>query len=46
MSEEDKLHNILHGLQKWAHKELRMQNIKDNPSAIAAADALAYFGLG
>ncbi|KAH0776453.1 hypothetical protein KY290_007864 [Solanum tuberosum] len=46
MSEEDKLHNFLYGLQKWAHNKLRRQNTKDLPSAIAAADALADFRLG
>ena len=46
MSEEDKLHNFLYGLQKWAHNELRRQNIKDLSSAIAAADTLTNFHLG
>lgn len=46
MFEDDKLHNFLFGLQKWAHNELRRENIKDLPSAIAAAYALADFLLG
>ncbi|KAG6522526.1 hypothetical protein ZIOFF_019666 [Zingiber officinale] len=40
MSEEDKLDNFLYGLQPWAQVELRRQNVRDLPSAIAAADAL------
>ncbi|KAG6480490.1 hypothetical protein ZIOFF_063990 [Zingiber officinale] len=40
MSEEDKLYNFLYGLQPWAQVELRRQNVRDLPSAIAAADAL------
>ncbi|XP_009779304.2 uncharacterized protein [Nicotiana sylvestris] len=46
MSEEDKLHNFLYGLQSWAQMELRRQNVKDLPSAIATADALGDFRLG
>ncbi|KAG6517981.1 hypothetical protein ZIOFF_021381 [Zingiber officinale] len=40
MSEEDKLYNFMYGLQPWAQVELRRQNVRDLPSAIAAADAL------
>ncbi|KAG6509174.1 hypothetical protein ZIOFF_034565 [Zingiber officinale] len=40
MSEEDKLYNFLYDLQPWAQVELRRQNVRDLPSAIAAVDAL------
>ena len=43
MSEEDKLFNFMPGLQPWAQVELRRQNVKDLPSAIAAADSLVDF---
>ena len=43
MSEEDKLFNFMSGLQPWAQAELRRQNVKDLPSAIAAADSLVDF---
>ena len=43
MSDEDKLHNIISGMQDWAQNELRWQNFKDLPSAIAAADSLVDF---
>ena len=29
MSDEDKLHNFILGMQGWAQNELRMQNVKD-----------------
>ena len=29
MSDEDKLHNFISGMQGWAQNELRMQNVKD-----------------
>ena len=45
MSEEDKFHNFLYGLQKQAHTKLRRQNIKDLPNAIAVSDALTNFHL-
>ncbi|KAL0363819.1 UNVERIFIED_CONTAM: hypothetical protein Sangu_0479500 [Sesamum angustifolium] len=38
ISEEDKLFNLLSGLQIWAYIELRRQGVKDLPSVIAAAD--------
>ena len=41
MSDEDKLHNIILGMQDWAQNELRWQNFKDLPGAIAAADSSA-----
>ena len=43
MSDEDKLHNFISGMQAWAQNELRRQNVKDLPSAIAAADSLVDF---
>jgi len=43
MLEEDKLFNFMSGLQPWAQAELRRQNVKDLPSAIAAADSLVDF---
>ncbi|XP_070029781.1 uncharacterized protein [Nicotiana sylvestris] len=46
MSEEDKLHNFLYGLQSWAQMELQRQNVKDLLSAIAVADMLGDFRLG
>lgn len=45
MSEEDKLFNFMSGLQPWAQMELRRQNVKDLPSAFAAADGLVDFKL-
>ncbi|XP_070019936.1 uncharacterized protein [Nicotiana sylvestris] len=45
MSEEDKLHNFMSGLQQWAQLELRRQNIHNLASAVAAADALGDFHL-
>ncbi|XP_070049418.1 uncharacterized protein [Nicotiana tomentosiformis] len=46
MSEEDKLHNFMSGLQQWAQLELRRQNIQNLASAVTAADALDDFHLG
>ncbi|XP_070002415.1 uncharacterized protein [Nicotiana sylvestris] len=46
MSEEDKLQNFLYGLQSWVQMELRRQNVKDFPSAIAVVDALGDVRLG
>ncbi|MCF8701937.1 hypothetical protein L3054_11180 [Corynebacterium sp. MC-10] len=43
MSDEDKLHNFIAGMQGWAQTELRRQNVKDLPNAIAAADSLVDF---
>ncbi|XP_070032451.1 uncharacterized protein [Nicotiana tomentosiformis] len=43
MLEEDKLHNYISGMQEWAQNELRRQNVKDLPSAIAAADSLVDY---
>ena len=43
MSEEEKLHNFISGMQAWAQNELRRQNVKDLPSAIAAADSLVDY---
>ena len=43
MSDEDKLHNFISGMQGWAQNELRRQKVQDLPSAIAAADALINF---
>ena len=40
MSDEDKLHNFISGMQGWAQNELRRQNVKDLSGAIAAADSL------
>ena len=43
MSDEDKLHNIILGMQDWAQNKLRWQNFKDLPGAIASADSLVDF---
>ena len=43
MFDEDKLHNFILGMQGWAQNELRRQNVKDLPGAIAAADSLVDF---
>ncbi|XP_047261297.1 uncharacterized protein LOC124894815 [Capsicum annuum] len=43
MSDEDKLHNFISGMQAWVQNELRRQNVKDLLSAIAAADSLMDF---
>lgn len=43
MSEDDKLFNFFSGLQPWAQAELRRQNVKDLPTAIAAADSLVDY---
>ncbi|XP_069152660.1 uncharacterized protein [Solanum lycopersicum] len=43
MSDEDKLYNFISGMQGRAQNELRRQNVKDLPGAIAAADSLVDF---
>ena len=43
MSDEDKLHNFISSMQGQAQNELRRQNVKDLPGAIAAADSLVDF---
>ena len=43
MSDEDKLHNIISGMQDWAQNERRWENFKDLSGAIAAADSLVDF---
>ena len=43
MSNDDKLHNFISGMQGWTQNELRRQNVKDLPRAIAAADLLVNF---
>ena len=43
MSNEDKLHNFISGMQGWAQNELRRQNVKDLPGAIVVADLLVDF---
>ena len=43
MSEDDKLFNIMSGLQNWAQVELRRQGVQDIPSAMAAAESLTDF---
>lgn len=40
MSEADKLFNFMAGLQPWAQRELRRQNVQSLSAAVAAADAL------
>ncbi|OIT05179.1 hypothetical protein A4A49_65339, partial [Nicotiana attenuata] len=45
ISEEDKLHNFMSGLQQWAKLELQRQNIQNLTSVVAAADALSDFHL-
>lgn len=42
-SEKDKLHNFISGMQAWAQNELKRQNVKDLPTAIAAADSLVDY---
>ncbi|XP_070039867.1 uncharacterized protein [Nicotiana tomentosiformis] len=46
MSEEDKLHNFMSGLQQWAQLELLRKNIQNLASVVAAAGALGDFYLG
>ena len=43
MSEDDKLFNFFSGLQPWAQAELRRQNVKELPTAIAVADSLVDY---
>ena len=43
MSDEDKLHNFISGMQGWAQSELRRQNVKDLSGAIVAGDSLVDF---
>nr|XP_025888035.1 uncharacterized protein LOC112941891 [Solanum lycopersicum] len=43
MFDEDKLHNFISSMQGWAQNELRRQNVKDMPGAIAAVDLLVDF---
>ena len=43
MSDEDKLHNFISGMQGWAQNELRRKNVKNLPGEIAAADSLVDF---
>ncbi|XP_016571348.2 uncharacterized protein LOC107869321 [Capsicum annuum] len=43
MSDEDKLHNFISGMQEWSQIKLRWQTVKDLPSAITAADSLVNF---
>ncbi|OIT08995.1 hypothetical protein A4A49_61200, partial [Nicotiana attenuata] len=45
MSEEDKLHNFMSGLEQWAQLELRRQNIQNIATVVAAADTLGDFHL-
>ncbi|OIT36018.1 hypothetical protein A4A49_46729 [Nicotiana attenuata] len=45
ISEEDKLHNFMSGLQQWAQLELRRQNIQNLATVVAAADTLGDFHL-
>ncbi|XP_070035302.1 uncharacterized protein [Nicotiana tomentosiformis] len=46
LSEEDKLHNLMSGLQQWAQLELRRQNIQNLASVVEATNALGDFHLG
>ncbi|XP_070054201.1 uncharacterized protein [Nicotiana tomentosiformis] len=43
MSDEDKLHNFISGMQGWAQNKIRRQKVKDLPSTIAAAGTLVNF---
>ena len=43
MSEDDKLFNFFSGLQPWAQAELRRQNVRELPTAIAVADSLVDY---
>ncbi|XP_070057432.1 uncharacterized protein [Nicotiana tomentosiformis] len=43
MSDEDKLHNFISGMQGWVQNRSRRHKVKDLPSAIAAVDALVDF---
>ena len=43
MSDEDKLHNFISGMQGWAQYKLRRQNVKDLPGAITTAGSLVDF---
>ncbi|XP_034674441.1 uncharacterized protein LOC117905666 [Vitis riparia] len=46
MSEEDKLFNFMSGLQGWAQTELRRQEVRDLPAAMAAANCLVDYKMG
>ena len=43
MSDEDKLHNFILGIQGWAQKELRRKNVKDLSGVIVVADSIVDF---
>ena len=43
MSDDDKLHNFISGMQGCAQNELQRKNLKDLSGAIAAADSLVDF---
>ena len=43
MSDKDKSHKFISGMQGWAQNELRRQNVKDLPGATVAADSLVDF---
>lgn len=43
MSDEDKLHNFILGMQAWAQNELRRKNVKDLLVVIAVMDSLVDF---
>ncbi|XP_069152788.1 uncharacterized protein [Solanum lycopersicum] len=43
MSDKDKLHNFIPGMQGWDQNELRRENVKDLLAAIDVADLLVGF---
>ena len=46
MSKEDKLFNFMSGLPGWAQTELRRQEVRDLPVAMAATDCLVDYKMG
>lgn len=43
MSDDDKLHNFIWGMQGWAQKKIRRQNVKNMPGVIIDVDSLVHF---
>jgi len=43
MSEANKLYNFMTGLQVWAQLELRIQRVRDLPTAMTVVDSLVDF---
>lgn len=43
MSDDDKLHNFIWGMQGWAQNKIRRQNVKNMPGVIIEVDSLIHF---